>query len=312
MKMHNSTPARTIQALSAAAFAALLLAACSSTPTRPMGADAARANLTQLQADPQLVRLAPVALKDAETAVIAAEAPQKDVDVGNHLVVIADRKVEIARAQAQSRLLEDQRKTLAEQREAARLEARTREADKARADANVARGDANMARRDANAARSDANISRVQADSARADTEAALLQADDLQRQLTELNARTTERGLVVTLGDVLFASGRAELKGGTPSNLAKLAAFLNKYQDRTVFIEGHTDSSGSDEANRSLSERRAGAVRSYLISQGVAANRITSSGLGEGTPVASNASSTGRAQNRRVEVIIASTAAVK
>lgn len=278
------------------AAAAVLLAACSAGPTRPDGADAVRTKLTRLQSDPSLASLAPVEIKEAEAAVMAAEKPREadDAEQGRHLVTLADRKVDAAAATAQSRLLEDQRKGLSEQREAARLESRTREAEAAKGAAVAARSDAEMA--------------RSQADAARMEAAAAKQQTEDLQRQMAELNARETERGLVVTLGDVLFESGKAELKGGATSNLNKLAAFLNKYQDRTVTIEGHTDNVGSEDYNLGLSDRRAGSVKSYLVNQGVAAGRVTAAGMGKGSPVASNDSATGRQQNRRVEVIIANT----
>jgi len=280
--------------LIAASLASLLLVACSSAPVRPDGADNARAKLSQLQSDPQLASRAPVEIKEAEAAVIEAEKPREDLAQGNHLVQIANGKVDIARAQAQARLAEDQRKTLSEQRESARLDSRTREANAARTDASIAR--------------TDADIARSQADAARADTDAAQKQAAELQRQIAELNAKATERGLVVTLGDVLFATGRAELKGGATSNLTKLAAFLNQYPDRNVIIEGHTDSVGSDSYNQGLSQRRADSVRSYLMSHGVVSTRLAAAGLGEGSPTAGNESETGRQQNRRVEVIISNT----
>lgn len=285
------TSSHSFKMLAITAAAAMMLSACSSAPMRPEGADEVRGKLTQLQSDAQLATLAPVAIKEAEAAVVAAEEPRKDAEYGKHLVTIADRKVDTARAQAQARLTEDQRKILSAQREGARLDSRTREADIARTDANIAR--------------TDADIARSQADMARMDTDAAKQKAADLQRQIAELNAKATERGLVVTLGDVLFATGRSELKGGSASNLSKLAAFLKQYPDRTVLIEGHTDNVGSDTSNVSLSQRRADSVKSYLMGQGVAAARLTSSGMGEGSPTAGNDSATGRQQNRRVEVVI-------
>jgi outer membrane protein OmpA-like peptidoglycan-associated protein len=264
------------------AVASLSVAACSAPLTKPDGADAARNKLTQLQADAQLATRAPVAIQEAELAVRAAEVPRKDRDEARHLVIMADRKVDIATARAQARLAEDERKALGEQRESARLASRTREADAARGDA----------------------------DAARMDTAAAQRQAADLRAQIAELNAQATDRGLVVTLGDVLFASGKSDLKGGATSNLAKLSAFLNEYQDRTVVIEGHTDSVGAADYNQGLSQRRADAVKSYLVSQGVASSRLVASGMGQGSPIASNDSATGRQQNRRVEVIISNTVA--
>jgi outer membrane protein OmpA-like peptidoglycan-associated protein len=292
-----------LKTLASTVVASLLLAACAAGMSKPEGAASARAKLTQLQSDPQLATRAPVAIKDAELAVRAAEEPREDADLSRHLVFLADRKVDLAVAQAQTRLAEDQRKALSEQREGARLDSRTREADAAHRDATSARIDANIARSDASAARNEAEVARMSADEAKE-------QSEDLQRQLAELNARATDRGFVVTLGDVLFASGRSELRGGTASNLSKLAAFLNKYQDRTVAIEGHTDNVGSENANLGLSQRRADSVKAYLVGQGVASERLTASGKGKGSPVAGNDSTTGRQQNRRVEVIISNTVA--
>jgi outer membrane protein OmpA-like peptidoglycan-associated protein len=264
------TSIRFDRSMFATAMACIILAGCSSTPTRPEGANLARSNLIQLQSDPQLATRAPVAIKNAEIAVRTAEKPQADTEQGEHLVYIAERKIDIARALAQSRLLVDQRKMLSEQRESARLESRTREVD-----------------------------------SARIDTLAAQQQVGDLQQKILELNAKATERGLVVTLGDVLFDTNKAELKSDAASNLAKLAAFLNEYKDRSVLIEGHTDSTGTDGYNLALSQRRADAVRTWLVSQGVDRARLRASGMGERYPVAGNDSISGRQLNRRVEVVI-------
>lgn len=130
-------------------------------------------------------------------------------------------------------------------------------------------------------------------------------QKTELQRQIDLLQAKPTERGLVLTLGNVLFATGRAELKAGSIDSLNNLVAFLNQYPERTIMIEGHTDNVGSDSSNLALSERRAGSVQSYLLQQGVGSQRITYSGMGESQPIANNDTDTGRQQNRRVEIII-------
>lgn len=293
---------RTIARLVVPAAALLLFAACATPLTAPQGADTARSKLTELQSSPKLASLAPVELKEAESAVIAAEVPRKDGAYAAHLVLIADHKVDIARARAQSRLYEDQRQALSEESERARLEARTREADRARADARYARADAAEARGEADLARDETDLARLKA-------EAARLESADLQRQIEELNARETDRGLVVTLGDLLFETGRADLKGGATSNLDKLVVFLSEYPDRTVLIEGHTDNVGSDDFNYDLSKRRAESVRSYLAGRGVEGSRLSSAGLGEGSPIAGNDTATGRQQNRRVEIIISNAA---
>src|SRR3984893_9761840 len=130
-------------------------------------------------------------------------------------------------------------------------------------------------------------------------------QTTELQRQIEVLQARVTDRGLVLTLGDVLFESGRADLKTRAPSNLNKLVFFLNKHRDRSVAIEAYTDSGVSEEYNQALSQRRADSVRSYLVGQGIGSRRLTASGMGMSDPVAGNDSAAGRQQNRRVEVIV-------
>jgi len=266
------------------ALSAFLLSACATSSKTPSEVTAVRNKLSQLQADTQVATRAAVAVKEAETAVAAAEKVPKDKAEAHHLVWVADHKIDIAKAQGETRLLEDQRKALSESRDKARLDSRTLEAD-------AARGDAERAKQDAEAARK---------------------QAEDLQRQVAELNAKATDRGLVVTLGDLLFETGKAELKGGAAANLGKLAAFLTQYPDRTVTIEGHTDNVGADDYNLGLSQRRANSVQQYLLAQGIAANRLTATGKGENYPVASNDTDTGRQQNRRVEVIIANVAASK
>ena len=102
-----------------------------------------------------------------------------------------------------------------------------------------------------------------------------------------------------------MFATGKAELKSGATVNLDRLTAFMNEYPKRTASIEGYTDSMGSEEMNQSLSQRRADAVKGYLVGQGVNSTRLSSSGRGENSPVADNESAAGRQQNRRVEVVI-------
>jgi outer membrane protein OmpA-like peptidoglycan-associated protein len=286
-----NTHSRPHQYLLAIGATATLLAGCASTPTKPAGADALRSRLMLLQDNPELASRAPLAIKEAQAAVTAAEQQQPDKAKAAHLVFMADRKILTAEALAQGQLAVDQRKSLTEQREAMRLQARTQEAD--------------SANRRADAAEVDADAQKRAADAARTETAAAQRDTLELQNQIDALQAEVTDRGLVVTLGDVLFASGTAALNGVGDSHLGKLAVFLGKYPDRTVQIEGHTDSIGSDDYNQGLSQRRADAVKSYLVAQSIAATRLTASGKGEHSPVGDNGSSTGRQQNRRVEVII-------
>ena len=284
--------------LIATAAAAILLAACAAVPPKPDGAAEVRSKLTQLQSDSNLANRAPLAVKEADTAVRAAEQPQTDKELGAHRVYLADRKVEIARAQAETSLAEDQRSVLSAQRESARLDARTHEADVAKGQVATARAESAEQKLLAEQARADADAEHLVAASSEQ-------QAAELRRQIDELQAKPTDRGLVLTLGDVLFTSGQADLKTGATGNLNKLVAFLNEYPDRTVAIEGYTDSVGSEDYNQGLSERRADSVKSYLAGQGIGAVRLSASGRGQNDPVAGNDSAAGRQQNRRVEVII-------
>ena len=125
-----------------------------------------------------------------------------------------------------------------------------------------------------------------------------------MEQQLKELETKQTDRGLVVTLGDVLFDTGRAELKPGGMRTVQKLADVLNRNPQRRIIIEGFTDSVGGESYNLQLSERRADAVRAELIVSGVAPERISTRGYGKSFPVASNDTSVGRQLNRRVEVV--------
>ncbi|MCB1841371.1 MAG: OmpA family protein [Halioglobus sp.] len=129
--------------------------------------------------------------------------------------------------------------------------------------------------------------------------------AEALRRELLALQAVKTDRGMVMTLGDVLFSTGKADLQPGAMSTIRRLADFLAEYPDKTVLIEGFTDSTGSAEFNQGLSERRALSVRSALLDAGVSASRISTEGYGMARPVADNSTAEGRQRNRRVEIVI-------
>lgn len=135
----------------------------------------------------------------------------------------------------------------------------------------------------------------------------ARLDARDAQikKLQNELNAKQTDRGTLVTFGDVLFDFNKAQLKPSALPNITKLAQFLSENPERKVIVEGYTDSVGSQSYNLSLSDRRAGAVSTALVRAGVDPSRIVSQGYGKEYPIADNSSNSGRAQNRRVEVTI-------
>ena len=137
--------------------------------------------------------------------------------------------------------------------------------------------------------------------------EAARLQARDMEvEQLRrELQAVSTDRGMVITLGDVLFSTGSAVLQPGAMNTIERLAMFMAEYPTRTVVIEGYTDDVGTEAFNLGLSERRAASVRNALVDAGVSPERVTTVGYGEAKPVASNSTAEGRQMNRRVEIVI-------
>jgi outer membrane protein OmpA-like peptidoglycan-associated protein len=254
-----------------------------------------RANLTELESNSNLANRAPVAMHDAESAVAEAEQPQSDPAVIAHLVYLADRKVQIARANALTSFTEDQRKMLSEQNSQIQLDARTREADAAKRKNGVLQAETDLANQ------KNGEL-QAQADNANRKN-------DDLQAQLIALEAKKTDRGMVLTLGDVLFSSGRSDIKAGGISKLDRLVAFLVQAQDRTVRIEGHTDNLGGQDMNQALSQRRADSVATYLTGRGIDSGRVTAVGEGYSSPIADNNTEAGRQANRRVEVIISNPA---
>lgn len=287
-------------AIGPAVASILFVAACATAPGRPDGAAEARVKLTRLQSDSNLASRAAAAIKDADAAVREAEQPEADKELAAHRVYLADRKVDTAKALAETRFAEDQRAGLIAQRDRARLDVRTREADVAKSQAATARAEGAEQKLSADQARLDATAAQLAATSSEQ-------QATELQRQLDLLQAKRTDRGLVLTLGDVLFTTGRADLQAGASGNLDKLVAFLNKYPDRSVAIQGYTDSVGTEDSNQRLSERRADSVKAYLTGQGIGSTRLSAVGKGRSNPVADNDSAAGRQQNRRVEVLISS-----
>jgi outer membrane protein OmpA-like peptidoglycan-associated protein len=190
-------------------------------------------------------------------------------------------------------------------RERARADANARRANVAQAQAANAQMAAANASADANVARQQAATANADAASAQAQAANAQAAAAALAQELADLQARQTDRGMLVTLGDVLFEFGRAEIKPAAQTSIAKLAHYLNQHPDRRVLIEGFTDSVGSDSANLTLSQRRSQAVAEALRAQGVDPTRVATRGYGEAYPVASNSSTSDRAMNRRVEVYI-------
>ena len=246
----------------------------------PVALEQARTAYAQAEQTPAVVTNAPVPLQEANQALQRAErvwTNDHDAEEVQHLASLAIQRVEIAKAAAEKKVAETQIQQATEERDRILLNARTRETQRAQHEAVQATQQA----------------------------QAATNQVQQLQQELAALKAQQTDRGLVLTLGDVLFETGKAELRPGALRNLYPLVTFLQKYPERRVLIEGHTDSVGSEASNLDLSQRRADAVRDFLLQNGVRAAQITTHGYGKASPVASNDTVAGRQQNRRVELII-------
>jgi outer membrane protein OmpA-like peptidoglycan-associated protein len=251
---------------------ALALGACASMPQPNPALDSARIAVQTAEADPNVSKYSAldldVARKDLSNAENAAIHHQDAVVAQS--AYLATQNARLAQAHAAAKA-DDARVAAGQvERDQIMLAARTREADNAKLEA----------------ANSKQETARVQA-------------------ELDALKATPTPRGSVLTLGDVLFDTGRAELKSGASRKLDQLAQFLVEHPDRRVQIDGFTDSVGSDSYNEELSQRRANAVREALIARGVEPSRIGTEGYGKSYPVASNGDSGGRQLNRRVEVVI-------
>lgn len=278
----------------------LLLAACASgPPPRNAELEDARTVFTQASNHPGAAR-ASVEVDRARQSLTQAEsdwARSKDPEATHQAAYLARRQAEIALAAATQAGNEQRIAQAGAERERLLLTARTREADQARSGARSAQNQALQAQNQAAQAQRQAETARQQA---AAETE----RATALQQDLAALQARNTERGLVVTLGDVLFATGRAELQPGAQRSVERIAAVLQQHAERRVLVEGFTDSVGNEETNLALSQRRAEAFAHALAEQGIAADRIEVRAHGEALPVADNGSAAGRQQNRRVEVL--------
>jgi outer membrane protein OmpA-like peptidoglycan-associated protein len=276
------------------AFASIILVSCATVPQHNDMLEHARVVVISAQSNPNVAGEAradlatAVAALNQGDAMLQAGKPEADVD---HEAYIAERFALAAQRGAEFSMTEKAIADADSRRNAVLLGAREQQMLRAndRAESKTL---------EANAAMASAQASAEQ-------TAAAQLRAQELENALADLQAKKTDRGLVITLGDVLFATGRSDLKSSARRSLEKLSAFLHEYPQRNVQIEGFTDSVGTDDYNQDLSERRADAVRDALTGMGISADRIQTRGLGKSSPVADNSSESGRQQNRRVEVII-------
>lgn len=257
--------------------AALLLSACAAGPNPKI--EDARTTLLRSQKNPDIARAAPHALREAKKNIDRAQAAYDagKQDATDHYAYLAQTQLQMAAAQAEGLRLQKQVESATAKRKQLQLRAEQEKAINAQQSAAAAQKQA----------------------------AAAHQRAAQLESELRALKAKHTQRGIVLTLGDVLFDTDKAGLKAGGLRTVNKLAAFMSEYPERRVRIEGHTDSRGSAQYNQGLSQRRSLSVKSALLQQGIDPGRIATVGLGEAYPKASNKTAAGRQQNRRVEIII-------
>lgn len=279
-------------ALSLAALA--VVAGCSTTPLSNVRLDQAREDYRTVQADPRSQNHAPTELRQAADALNAANvalANREDEAQVNHLAYVASQRAFIVRETVNFKTAELSVANAGAARTAAQLQARTQEAE-------AAQRAAAEAQRAAGAARTDATEAQRQA--------AMVMERNRLlEARMAELNAKQTPRGVVITLGDVLFDVDRSALKPSGLRMVDQLVEVLKADPQRTLLVEGFTDSTGADAYNQTLSTERADAVRVALLRQGIASTRVASRGYGEAHPVASNDTVAGRQMNRRVEIVL-------
>ncbi len=241
----------------------------------------------------------------ADVRTLEAQAARADATVQRTQTAIALQQT--SSAQLQARAAQQQASVSQQQASAANQQADMASRQAAASQAQAADAQAQATYSKAQAASFEAQAATLQTEAAisRSQAEAADARTADLQRKLVDLEAQKTDRGRVVTLGDVLFEFNRADVKPAAQLQLGKLAEFLRQFPERRVSIEGHTDNVGSAAYNDQLSLRRAESIRAQLALLGVSGDRMGSVGYGKQYPVASNTTDTNRAMNRRVEVII-------
>lgn len=287
--------------------ATLGIAACSTTPKRNMALEEARQSHQRAKSSPQVLSLAGEEMAQADAALAQAERawnarePQTTVD---HLAYMAGRHVSLAEATASSIASQAIVDGAGAERDRLRLAQRTQEANASRDAAERSQMAADNAQRDASQAQRDAEYAQRETQIAQGDADAARREIDSLEADLASLNARKTERGMVVTLGDVLFDTARSEVRPEGTTNLRKIADVLRAHPAYRAAIEGHTDNVGSASSNYLLSERRATAVHQSLVNFGVSSEQLSIAPRGQEFPAASNETASGRQMNRRVEVI--------
>lgn len=264
-----------------------MLAACGSMTQTTTLLDQTRIDYQMAQSSANVATYAPVEMKQATDAMAKAEAAVTDrasvADI-DQLAYLARQKIALTQEVAKRKVAEAEIANAGQQRNQLMLDQRTNEANAAQIRANAATLGAVVAQKDA------------------ADAQA---RNAELEAQLADMAAKKTERGMVITMSDVLFGTDQSSLTSNGMATVQKLATLLQNNPQRNVLVEGFADSTGATAYNQDLSERRAGAVQSALQGMGIAPNRVAIRGYGEAFPVAANDTADNRQLNRRVEIVL-------
>lgn len=287
------------------AAAAALMAGCATTPRRSPELARARNAVETLSSQPRAEENAGTDLKVARRQLHQAEdalrqgKPMREV---NQLAYLALRHAETGQARVEAATSQAQVARASQERDRLLLEAKKQEAMSAQQQAQSARQQVRAARQQAQSAQNEAQQARAQAQAAQQQLVSERRQFKQLEKQ--QLGAHQTDQGMVVTLSNVLFSTGKSTLQPGAHLRLERLGSYLKDHPKQRVLIEGNTDSTGAAAFNQKLSAARAQAVAQALELHGVRPSQYRTIGLGEAYPVASNDTAAGRQQNRRVDVV--------
>lgn len=286
----------------------LLLSACASSPKSTSLLDQVHADYSQAQGNPKVATYAALEMQSATEAMAKADAAansRESLETVDKLAYLTKQKIALATEVANRKASEAEIARAAAARDQVRLDQRTQEANQARMKAEVAERSAQAARDAAAAATQQKNQAQANESEAQRLAAEANARNQQLEAQLAELSAKKTERGLIITLGDVLFSVDQAKLNADGVRMVQRLALVLQQNPKRAVLIEGFTDSTGTSPHNQELSERRSAAVRDALLGLGVTRSQIAVRGYGEAYPVAPNDTAMNRQLNRRVEIVL-------
>lgn len=244
----------------------VLMVGCAGTPSKNAKIEEARSAYNEIQQDPNVARSGASQLRSARDELERAQA-------------LLDEGADIEQVEHVAYLANRHAQIAYQQGQRAELESEIRSAEERR--------------------------KQLMLQMRTSEAEQARMEAEALRRQMEALQAEQTDRGMVLTLGDVLFDLNKADLKASGERTVERLANFLMEYEERRVRVEGYTDSTGDEAYNQGLSERRALSVKNALTNRGIASSRVEVQGYGETFPMATNDTNAGRQQNRRVEIVI-------